>query len=302
MNLITKFAALAMAAMAVVGFSSCLNTGKAEYTTTQAFPNCLNIITSSTSTDVQTGISYAITYNLAEVSSADVTLVNFKDVNGQLYGELTFEDVVWKQDTQGWKEIALSNATPVLNSGANGPTFSSFHISILDRVVNNTIYNPLVSIKYIIDGYTYVSTPLSILCTGTTTCNGTNGSYTPEGQYLPLYYFEVDATANTVTMTIDNALFDASMPGGVIKVKDIPVSYNADGSFTILKDEEMDVYYGATATGTTLDSNSKISKLSGRFDSMNNFSLNFTYSTSSHLSEPFTTVVTAYGSTPTSAQ
>lgn len=239
---ITKlFASIILVAAIALGVSSCNTNSNAEYVTTQDLPGYINFVTDNNTlvTTAHTGVSYTLEFNYTN-NTCNIKITGLKLPN-QSFPVLQFNNVPWKTNSRGWKEIKMIDATPSGGNFATPPVFSSFHMEMLDYTIQQ-VYVPCVDLTYSINNYSIQSITSALVLTGTTKVTSPdNKTYSPNKEEEPLYLITLDATNGTTVDTnlntfykkkdnqnlkaninISGARINNTMQPANVRIKDVP--------------------------------------------------------------------------------
>jgi len=208
MKIAKLFASILVAAAVALGFSSCNTNSNADYVTTQDLPGYLNFVTDNNTltTTVHSGVSYTLEFNYS-TNTCNIKITGLKLPN-QSFPVLQFNNVPWKTNSRGWKEVTMIDATPSGGNFTTPPVFTEFRLEMLDYTIQQ-IYVPCVDLTYTINNtHTIQSVSSALIVTGTTKVTPPDGkTYSPNKEEEPLYLITLDATNGTTVDTNLNTFF-----------------------------------------------------------------------------------------------
>lgn len=174
-NLMMFFAILSMALV------SCDSDGVYESRTEQNYSNCFHYVLNLRTQNVSVFASPKYVIELDYVSSeAKIEIHNVKFAEGMSEINMVLENLTWKKNSNGYKEIKEVDVIPVVNGEAM-PSYviTELNAGILDRyVVKNgvEVYDPIININFTINGmFEVTAVPKSITYYGSTTVESAGG-------------------------------------------------------------------------------------------------------------------------------
>ncbi len=290
MNL-TKFMAAAGAALI---FSSCLDSKDNELVYTMTFPSCFNVITDMSTGEISysNGVGYSGKFNATQ-SIVDFTVEGL-ELPSNKYTSLTFSNLSWGYNDNGWLQVVANNVTPT--SSVIAPTFNTLSFNILDRNVTNPFtqqasYFPCMNISYrVADIYQIYSFYYQAANVGSTVVRGADGnivyvSSSESAQDLVLITFLTNTSVNLdkeenrrATICMYNVKLGEDADAVNLVLENMP--WNASGSRIVFNEAgPLQVGTVATSTSNVEDyGDYKITNFYCTTDSSNNMILNYTIS------------------------
>lgn len=259
---------LSLALIASMALVSCNSDTDNSYIIRQEYlsESCFNVVTDpSTGTkDVKTGVSYYFDFNYTDVT-AEVSIRNLK-IGSTTYPALVLQGLSWKMDEKGWKNITASNVTAVSTGSGSAPVFSTFRLSVLDRVVNQE-YSPVVMVSYTVDGYSVTTFPRSMSYFGKTN-TATGPSAAPYETKDTWYTIKINPEDMTCALAVNQAKFAQAMPSLNMEFPGLDFEFQGT-NISVSKDA-----LTPTIGGTPMSA-FPISELSGMFNIAGDMNLRF---------------------------
>lgn len=251
--------------------ASCGNDDQ-DTVTEQSFTDFFEVSTDLTSGTVgyYQNLGYTVRINYTKLT-ADITVTGLQLNDGTRYPAIVLSNIPWTINKDGWKVAKATNVTPDIKGFGNVPTFTSFEMSLIDRVVaveNTGVYAPGVCFRMNIDNrYSVLSSFTPQTLYGTTVSTDADGSaFTSKATE---YIVTFNPSTRTVNISLNNARFAAAMPVGLnMQFNNIPVTVR--GTSLIFEAESLT----PMMNGTPFDA-FPISDLKGTLDFAGDFDLDF---------------------------
>ncbi|MDE6098416.1 MAG: hypothetical protein K2G24_05970 [Muribaculaceae bacterium] len=240
MKLSRTLALIAAALLIGLGATSCNDkNNNEEFKVQQKITTALAHVSDINGTEASItykGLSYDIIYDYI-AATAEVTIQGLRVPGGTQYPAVKLSEVPFKVEKDGTRLLEGTNLPSAISGFASAPLFTSFRLSVFDRIIGEYYY-PVASISFTIDGrYHGVSTIPTQVFQGTTVTTDANGQSFSNTD--PIYVLELDVQKMTASLTINGAKFVQQMPAQTMSFTEIPFTISDNGVVTIEKSGEI---------------------------------------------------------------
>lgn len=240
-----------LVALALLG-ASCNESGNNQTTTVQNLNNFFALVTDNSNTSVSAvkNVSYTVTLNYTTMK-ADVKIVNLQIPEIGSTPSLTLSGMTWKAEKDGSVTISAENVTPDGNGLGNVPAFTSFKMTLLNRMVGE-YFIPAASFSMLINGrFSVMSTYNYQVFFGkliSTSEDGKKFEYSDGG-----YEIDIDPDKRTANITLNTVRFIEQMPRAVnFDLKNLPFTlvgnkliFDVESVVPSIKEGDKDIPYEA---------------------------------------------------------
>ena len=289
----TKKLFSAFIGLAVAGslFTSCVKSEQQDDVFHQAFNNMITTTYSGNDAlpTYTYGVSYSTDYNYTK--STAVFTIGGLTIGSTAYTTLSFNNVPWTMNKEGWKKISLTMATPT--SSAATLVFDEVEFDVLDRAyIDQQIeYFPLTNVQYSIGTglHSVHSIMPMVVNTGKTSVSAEGGNpfTTEETIYIVCMSMSNTNDLNKeenrkASIRLKNAKFAESMPAMNLSFENVPFNIDRQGRVQLKAEGEIIPNMitfesnGLNIASSTPNASFPISNIQGFTDGANNMMLSFT--------------------------
>lgn len=244
----------------------------------QALSHCLTVAKDvNTRSQVISRLSFSAqfnyTNNTADLSIVGMVLPKAGSVTGQALPKMSFSNLPWSYNKDGWKVIDVENVSPSILGVSEVPKFKDFEFMVLD-VFDGENYMPGIFYDFdVVFGDSDVEVN-GCCMTGKTKSEADGVVYCPEEdaavkeEQRPTYWVDFDFSDSKADIYIYNAKFLGNMPSLNMVFEDVDLSISA-GEYVLSSESLI-----PTCAGVPFPS-FPISKLKGTLDFSKGMSLEF---------------------------
>lgn len=194
-----------------------------EQSLTSCFEHVVDLTTGATADYKNVGYQTRLNYTKA---TADVYITNLQTPDGTTFPTMALTNLKWKIDSNEKIVVTGTNVIPSISGYINVPTFSSFKLELLHRIIGES-YMPCFCFNYTINNkYSIVSSDANAFLFGTTTSTSDSGAVFESK--TTSYQIALNIDTKRLSIGIGGAQFLAGMPAMDIVFDEIPFTF--DGS------------------------------------------------------------------------
>lgn len=260
---------------ALLNFISSCSNDSSDLITDQTLAQCLTY-TKDAETQAQNfnkisfSAQFNYTTNTVDLSISGLTLPVAGNSDGVTYPKMTFKNLPWYLNIQGWKVVDVSSVYPEINGYAEFPEFNKLKFELVDLFDTNNNYHPGINYQFTIND-SYESNGCCM--TGTTVSTAPDGStFSPESDAAttvkPAYWIDFDYKNSLADIYLYGAKFLQGMPSLNLVFPKVPFT-TMQGAANLVCDELTPEYNGIPNPGVP------VSNLNGTLNFTSGLKLNF---------------------------